>query len=275
MSHAINRGMTLGERLQQQARRLMIRREPLLPWHSLVEETVARNEQRVGRSVARWQRVESDESHIAPHASSIRSSIDLADGFDAYGVPLGSPELEKMHRLIEYRDVGVRLHEGPAAQLVTQAQHADAVTIGTHIFLGERAGTTESQRAPLLAHELTHVQRGLDPHAAWHRMTGPGIQREERTALQHERLASRSPLVPAPAPHTSQAPPVPTVTHPIATSAASPIVRPMSAGIGRDLSSGNEAGSAPSPATAGGSGSHERLMQELLLRVRTDFERGG
>lgn len=168
----------------------------------------------------------------------------------------------------------VRIHDDtPAAELAAR-HRADAVTVGTEIFLGTPTRRTPEFREQVIVHELTHVAQALDPHAAWQRMTATGIDREERRAIAVgrtivERTApqtGRSPLIPAPArlpaPASSPASPI--------ASPTSPVMRPMTADVGRDVTP--EQPVAPivtSPLT------NEQVMQALMLKIRTDYERGG
>lgn len=266
MNEANGREMTLGERLQQQALQLMHRRAPTLSWLPLVEDTLERNVRRVGPSPDRWQRVEIRRPLQSPP---VMAEGLLEEATDETRLP--GDLLRQLRGMWGRQRSDIRIHEGPVARAMTQAHHAAAVTVGNQIYLGQIPGGHRDQRGPLIIHELTHVQHALDPHAAWDRMTTAGIQREERSALRQERIAARSPLVPVTAP--APPPTSPPSRNSLPVSASSPIARPMKADVGRDLSS--ESAPVPAPVSAGGSGSHERLMQELMLRMRTDFERGG
>lgn len=78
----------------------------------------------------------------------------------------------------------VRLHRGPAANAVTDALGARAVTVGRHVAFGSRfAGLSSDDGRSTLAHELTHVVQ----------QRGSGTAAVQRQAVD----ATRSSLTPA------------------------------------------------------------------------------
>ncbi len=56
-----------------------------------------------------------------------------------------------------------RVHRGPLADAIAASKDADAVTIGRDVFMAEGHADGEPQTLGLLAHELTHVARSLEP----------------------------------------------------------------------------------------------------------------
>ncbi|MGB3307747.1 MAG: DUF4157 domain-containing protein [Thermomicrobiales bacterium] len=258
---------TLGERLTRQVELMQRRHAPQRSWHGLVETILARDDQRRATLADRWQRRERTARPLVPAAND--------------EVPVGDvPSMPARRPAPQVRDVpGIwapraRIHDdAPAGELA--ARHgADAVTIGTEIFLGHSSRRTPEFREQVVVHELVHVAQALDPHAAWHRMTGTGIEREERRAIAAERsfveratpAPVRSPLIPRTAPPAA---PAPAGAVPIA-SQSSPVMRPMPADAGRDVAA--EQPVAPittSPLT------NDQVMQALMLKIRTDYERGG
>jgi hypothetical protein len=77
-----------------------------------------------------------------------------------------------------------RIHDDPLAQRATEALGAQAMTVGTHVFLGRGAAADRE----VLGHELGHVDKNLrgdretgNDNGAGVRVTDPG-QSSERTA---------------------------------------------------------------------------------------------
>ncbi|MFC8099722.1 DUF4157 domain-containing protein [Streptomyces sp. NPDC057363] len=77
-----------------------------------------------------------------------------------------------------------RIHDSPTAQRATVALGAQAMTVGTHVFLGPQA----SGRKDLLGHELGHVDKNLRGNRETGNNNGAGVtvtdpgQDSERTA---------------------------------------------------------------------------------------------
>ncbi|RPK62935.1 hypothetical protein EES44_16190 [Streptomyces sp. ADI96-15] len=77
-----------------------------------------------------------------------------------------------------------RLHDSPVAQRATAAMGAQAMTIGTHVFLG--AGASASRE--IIGHELGHVDKNVRGVPETGRSNGSGVsvtdpgQHSERTA---------------------------------------------------------------------------------------------
>jgi hypothetical protein len=159
----------------------------------------------------------------------------------------------------------LRVHDGAAADTLARAHRADAVTVGRDVhFRRGRYRPSDDAGFALLVHEATHVLALLEPGAAWHRATGGGRRDEEARAQAAERAgraAPRSPLPAVPRAARAAAPPVP---NPVPTS---PTPHPMTAVQDRDVT--------PAAAAAPDLEALRRgLVDELMRRLRTEFERG-
>ncbi len=56
-----------------------------------------------------------------------------------------------------------RVHRGPLADAIAASKDADAVTIGRDVFVADGHADGQPETLGLLAHELTHVARSLEP----------------------------------------------------------------------------------------------------------------
>ncbi|MCX4821041.1 DUF4157 domain-containing protein [Streptomyces sp. NBC_01142] len=175
----------------------------------------------------------------------------------------------------------LRVHDDDTADSLAHAHRADAVTVGRNVYF--RAGRfqpREPRGFGLLVHEATHVLALLRPGAAWRRATGGGAQDEEAEALAGERAAVAPGVVPQAARHGG--PPAPhALPHPtlhttapghLPSPAHSPAARPAAAPADRDGQL-SPAVSAPPPPDL--ERLRQSLLDELMHRLRTDFERGG
>ena len=79
---------------------------------------------------------------------------------------------------------GVRLHDGPVAQRATEAMGAQAMTVGSHLFLPPEG----TRNKALVGHELSHLDKNLRGERETGTDNGAGVtvtdpaQRSERTA---------------------------------------------------------------------------------------------
>ncbi|MEV0825101.1 eCIS core domain-containing protein [Nonomuraea rubra] len=177
----------------------------------------------------------------------------------------------------------MRVRLGAEADAVARARHADGVTIGTDVLMRSGRYRPDTPKGfALLAHEAGHVtallRRGGAPPA------GPdAVAAEEEQARRAERAALRAyghgPLAGPPPPgpariaqaaprpaFPSPSPRLPAPASPDGSPAAAAAV-PMRADLDR-----------PEPAAAAGfdvEALRRDLIDELMRRVRTDFERGG
>jgi Domain of unknown function (DUF4157) len=198
------------------------------------------------------------------------------------------------------REVGpaadlMRVHDGPQADAHARAADADALTLGSDVYLRQgRWVPRRDEGVALLAHEATHVASLIDPGEAWHRAVGG--EAEETLARARERsllgarpgpfptapvggglpdvlgpLAAASRTAPAQGASTSpaamsypgNAAPAPSAPPPGATVPASA----RRAGVERDLTT--------SPAPAPDLDALRRgVIAEVMQRLRSEIERG-
>ena len=82
----------------------------------------------------------------------------LLEKTKAGGIPLDNKTLEFMNSKLGHDFSAVRIHTGPDAEKLAKHMHAQAFTVGNHIFFNAgkyQPGTDSGTK--LLAHELTHV----------------------------------------------------------------------------------------------------------------------
>jgi len=176
----------------------------------------------------------------------------------------------------------IRVRADAAADATARSQRADAVTIGAdvHVRAGQFRPDTPAGFA-LLAHEASHVTALLAPGGVGRRTSPAGVAAEEKTAGQVEWLARRDPL--GTGDHTSTPsygagpgvgrltarPPEPSTLRPlpVAAAPASAAAAPMRAEVDRadDI--------VPEPVDL--EALRQGLIDDVMHRLRTDFERGG
>jgi hypothetical protein len=158
----------------------------------------------------------------------------------------------------------IRVHDGPAADRVAAAVHADAVTVGTHVvFRAGRYRADEGRGFALIAHEAAHAVASVLPGVAVRRSTAAGIEREESLAraVAHTAL---TPAFPAPAAVPAPAPPA----GPVDVTSE----RPMRAAEDRATATPE----APSPVASLDLQQLRRtLFADLLAQLKCEAERGG
>jgi hypothetical protein len=103
------------------------------------------------------------------------------------------------------REVGpaadlMRVHAGPHADAHARAADADAVTLGSDVYLRQgRWAPRREEGVALLAHEATHVAALVDPGVAWRRAVGDSAEEDLARARERSLLppgAARSPTDP-------------------------------------------------------------------------------
>jgi Domain of unknown function (DUF4157) len=182
----------------------------------------------------------------------------------------------------------LRVHVGRDAEEVARAHRADAVTLGRHVyFAAGRFAPHERRGFGLLVHEATHVEMLLRPDSAARRSSDEGAGEEERVALVRERAAGggdpgphlvaagRGPasVLPVPPRHRTAAPAeaLRADEHP-ATGAPLPVspaaTRPMAAAADRVATTAEAPG-------VDVEALKRDLVEDLMRRLRTEFERGG
>ncbi len=130
------------------------------------------------RAVSRVLAEEIDESGPAGQ----RELIEAA--FSSPGRPLAGPMRTDLESYYQSDFSAARIHDNPVAQRATAALGAEAMTIGTHVFLGEGA----AGRKDIIGHEFGHVNENLKGVAETGNDNGAGVsvtdpgQRSERRA---------------------------------------------------------------------------------------------
>nr|WP_269330253.1 DUF4157 domain-containing protein [Kineosporia babensis] len=207
-------------------------------------------------------------------------SVALTPAPDAHLAPEVRPlPTDVRHRLREVAGPGAEKMEvrtGPSADALTRTHHADAVTVGTtvHVRDGQFRPTTRSGFA-LLAHEAHHVTALLQPHRT-------SAHAEETQARRIEHQAATHPLGPSaivptrrqPQPRPNRSTPTTTAltrTAPATTGPTTAAPEPRTqqikaADVDREL---------PTPAAGPDLEALRRgLVEDVMRRLRTDFERG-
>src|SRR2546429_7327241 len=107
---------TFGTRLDRETRRAIAKRLPKLAWLRNLEPVM----ERVSRATKQFhERFERREADIAPISTGMPLPFHLRSGVERVTGPGAAT---------------VRVHDGPAADLVAAAHHAEAVTAGPDVF---------------------------------------------------------------------------------------------------------------------------------------------
>lgn len=193
-------------------------------------------------------------------------------------MPLDARTRARLAGLLDIRIPAVRLYVSQAADAVARRHRADAVTYGRHILVRvDRYNPGHTGGLALLGHEVTHAAQATPAQGG-----GPYGPRtpveQEAAALANEQRILRSaapgagvPPIPLPPPAGS-----PGAGAPPQSAPAAPAAQPQTAAAGRSLNGGS------SPGANGGLLAEPQLRQlkeiiyqDLLKRIRTEFERGG
>lgn len=78
--------------------------------------------------------------------------------------PLSTATRRFLRPLVGIDPASVRVHRGPAADRITTAYAADAMTVGNDVLLAPGHADDTPETLGLLAHEFTHVARQRQPH---------------------------------------------------------------------------------------------------------------
>ncbi|WP_405066392.1 DUF4157 domain-containing protein [Kribbella sp. NBC_01510] len=300
----VPRPLLLGERLTVVGELLRRRHLPVYAWAAGFAPVLARVESLSQSWERRFERDESGEPRaMTPRPPrSIRFPADPAltgrpQPADATAEPAAAVRRPESPERILPVDLRARLRNvaGPgadqfrvradaAADATARSQRADAVTIGADVHL--RAGRFRPDTPAgfaLLAHEASHVTALLAPGGAGRRTSPAGVTAEERTAGQVEWLARRDPLGAGHNDHTStppygagsragrlasRPPEVSTLRPlPVAAATSSAAATPMRAEVDRADDT------APEPVDL--EALRQGLIDDVMHRLRTDFERGG
>jgi hypothetical protein len=295
---------TLGELLTTAGGRLRDRHLAVIAWASGFAPVLQRADALNQVWVQRFERDETGENLPAvgrrPAVWPGRPAEEVAasDGYRSTGptdVPAIAEAPEQRTDKVLPVDVRARLEEvagpgaaemrvrvDPHADAVARAQRADAVTVGyeVHLRSGRYRPDTRDGFA-LLAHEASHVTALLGRGPAQRSAPG-GTAAEEDEARRIETLA-RSPI-PARFPRTSRPvpasfPPIPAGpgqrgSAPLASAAPPNGSAPLPA-AGTPMRADTDRLTAAEPAGFDIEALRRSLIDDLMVRVRTDFERGG
>ena len=77
--------------------------------------------------------------------------------------PLPESARRFLHPIVGIDPTEARVQRGPLADAIADSRDADAVTLGRDVFVSSAHPDGDPQTLALLAHELTHVARGLSP----------------------------------------------------------------------------------------------------------------
>lgn len=240
-----------GLQLQTAAERIIAGHLPRPTCRRLTTAVLARVHALTATNIERFARMEVDP--------------DEPEQLDWPGVPLGPAVLQRLERVVGPAAQAVRVHDGPAADRLARAHHADAVTVGADVHFAEgRYRPEEPLGFALLAHEATHVAHALAPDVGWWRTSAAAARGEEAAARSAESAALRPPS-PAHPDRTARGPaparPIPTKAGAAIHPAAAPADRP----------------GAPEPIATPAvdvEALRQGLLRELREQIRTDMERG-
>ncbi len=274
---------TLGERLVREARRIASSHIPVYPWLRLLDPAMKRVNSLPVPSEARFQRTEAAitrPGQLFPYPDAAEQPGEGEAG--GWGQPLSPYIQQRLQDFVGPGTGAIRVHTDEAANAVTSAQRAHAVTVGEHVFFRQgRFRPHEDEGFALLTHEAVHVIQAMRPGTAWHRATRMGVQEEEREAAMQERKALaarrdatflRQPTSPpvrdaAPGRYPAERPRI--ASGPAA--ASSPLHRPMAAPAERTTDNATPP-AAPVPDVEE---LKRTLYRDLMRQIRADLERGG
>jgi hypothetical protein len=251
---------THGAYLDAEARRLARWRRLAPTWLQLLEPVVRRSVEFAAARAGFYSRVELDPT---------TADVDSEDAVELEELAL--PEAVRFR----LRDVAgreaelLRPHVGPASEEVAKRQDADAVAVGPDVFFARgRFDPEDVDGMALLVHEATHVAEFQRPGSDWRRETS--VQRREEEALARDReLAVGAGESPPPESIPSRAAPSPPDAVP--PPAAPSIPPPMAAAADRPLEQAQPNGGSAVDAEE----LRRAIYRDLMLDVKTDYERGG
>jgi hypothetical protein len=288
MTDAAHSTETLGQRLEDEARRMAARCVPDCPWAGPVGVLLDHLTSLPASFEGRFDRREVAPSVTAWDigTSGGRNPRGATDGHRAVspGRPLPSDVVERLRATAGPGAETVRVHDDEAADATAGAHRADAVTIGRDVFFRRgRFRPREASGLRLLVHETTHVLERLRPGASWRRATAGGVREEEAVARARAAAAVPGPAsTPVPSRPAALAPPV----RPASILAALP---PAAEALGVATPSGPATASEsrpmaatadpqldlPAPAPVDLEAFRSGLLRDLMRQLRDEFERGG
>ena len=300
----VPRQAMLGERLTVIGERLRRRHLPVYAWAAGFAPVLARVEALTQSWERRFERDESGEPRPVLNPRPARSISSVAEqpltSSPGPARPPAEPialaeQAEGQHRVLpvdvraRLRNVAgrgadhIRVRTDAAADATARSQRADAVTIGADVQL--RAGRFRPDTPEgfaLLAHETSHVTALLAPGGVGRRTSPTGHAAEEKTAGQVEWLARRQdPFGAGHGVHAPSPPPGPRpiagISAPRAPSAPEPpqagTALPSAAAVPMRAEVDRVEAVAPSPVDL--EGLRQSLIDDVMHRLRSDFERGG
>jgi hypothetical protein len=127
------------------------------------------------------------------------------------GAPLSVPAMGRLQLLLGQSLAHVRVHEGPAAEKATAAVDAKAVTMGSHIYLGQGQTAHAPESEKLLAHEATHVAQHDQGRLEAPEGNGGVVLASHDSPTEHEAHAAEAKVaeIPTAAPPPAPAPATP------------------------------------------------------------------
>lgn len=146
------------------------------------------------------------------------------------------------------------------------------MTLGSHVyFRRDHADLSKPQSLGLLGHELTHVAQ-QQPENAWrHAGTGQNRESTENAALENERFVLRQ----APFLNGENYTPTNNNTHSApATAAAMPATTAMFASALRPVNESPSGNNKSILSDIEMRRIKEEVYRDLMMRIKTDFERG-
>ncbi len=102
--------------------------------------------------------------------------------------PLPESARRFLHPIVGIDPTEARVQRGPLADAIADSRDADAVTLGRDVFVSSAHPDGDPETLALLAHELTHVARGLSP-----RFVPPIIRDSEASESDQDGSRTASP----------------------------------------------------------------------------------
>jgi Domain of unknown function (DUF4157) len=297
MSDATSAIDTLGQRLTEQARRIVARCVPDYPWTHPVEVVLDHLTTLPDRFNGRFDRREAatagDGWDVRPRVRHGSAGIAGANATRVADIHVGRPlPSDVAHRLRAATGPGVdaiRVHDDTTANTLAGAHRADAVTVGSDIFFRQgRFRPREPRGFALLVHEATHVLERLRPGASWRRATPGGTSDEEHTARAREAVSLTGPAVVggpdmawrfAPASGWAVPNPPPAVPLPQTAGTGRPSLAgspPLGSSAAHPMAAAQDRQVEPAPPTPVDlEALRASLVHDLMRQLRDEFERGG
>lgn len=184
---------------------------------------------------------------------------------------LSPKTLQLFSHLLQVRLPAVYMHQSEKTDRFLQAHGAEAMTLGSHVyFRRDHADLNKPQSLGLLGHELTHVAQ-QEPTNAW-RNAGARHSHEsvENTALENERFVLRQ----APFLNGESFTPTNNNTHSAPATAARPATTAMFASTLRPVNESPSGNNKSILSDIEMRRIKEEVYGDLMMRIKTDFERG-